>query len=255
MAIFSPVWQAATTGGEGNAGHVNQFRGGSHSAAFIYQGALQISQTTGSGTYSSTQGQWLSQTFVTAPAQTAVGQVSLQISAVGGSPTLALIPPLTLGIYADDGFGNPIGSPLAATTMSGNYIYSSSFWVQIPLAATGLTPNTTYHLVTTAVGTAGHYYVWQNSTQTLGAATSADGITWTNATFGLMFRVYDQSIGGIGPIQFVVEDSGARWTQFIYNANGTINQLVQMCQAQTTSGALQQTRTLSYSNGMITGVI
>jgi hypothetical protein len=248
--VVTPTWQAATSGSRGTAGAVNQFLG-THQAQFLYQASLVSSQQTGTAAYSDSLTQWLSQTITTGVSQTAIGYVQLQLSAVGGSPTLPLIPPLTVALYADSA-NLPTGSAIASTIVSDSYVYSSPFWVTIPLAATGLAPSTKYHLVTSLVGTTGHYYAWQRSNQTSGAATSATGTSWTAQTYGLMYRIYDQSSTGL--LQLIYEDNGARWTQLTYNANNTISQVTEYTAGQTTTGYLQSQRTLTYSNGLVVGV-
>lgn len=248
--VSTPTWLAATAGQRQIAGQVNQFLG-SHQAQFLYQGALQVSQVTGSGVYSDTLSQWLAQSVTTAVGQTSVGFVQLQVSAIGGSPTLNLIPPLTVSLYASSS-GVPTGAPLASTTVSGAYIYSAPFWVTIPLPVSGLTPSTTYQLVTALVGTSGHYYAWQHSNQVSGAATSATGTSWAVAPYGLMYQVYDQS--QVGQLQLIYEDAGARWTQLTYASNGTIAQVAEYTAGQTASGGVQSLRTLTYTNGLLTGV-
>ena len=124
--------------------------------------------------------------------------------------------------------------------------------ITIPLPITGLTPLANYHIVTQIVGTSSHYYTWQRSNQTSGAATSANGTSWTNQTYGLMYQVYDTSSNG--QLLSIFEDNGARWTDFTYNVNGSINQISQYTVAQTSASYLQTVGTLSYTNGLLTGV-
>lgn len=248
--VVTPTWQTATSGQKANAGHVNQFLG-THQASYLYQGALQAFQTTGTAVYSDSLTQWLSQTITTGIAQTTIGYVQLQLSAVGGSPTLPLISPLTVSLYADLS-GLPTGAAIVSATLNDSYVYSSGFWVTAPLTVTGLTPSTKYHVVTNLVGTTGHYYVWQRSNQTSGAATSATGSGWSAQTYGLMYQVYDQSTSG--QLQLIYEDNGSRWTQFTYNTNGTIAQVTEYTAGQTVTGYLQSQRNLTYSNGLVTGV-
>ena len=71
----TPAWSAATAGSPGNAGQVNQFLT-THAVQYMYQGALQASSTsvTGSGTTSQT---WLAQKFTAGASQTQIGQVWL----------------------------------------------------------------------------------------------------------------------------------------------------------------------------------
>lgn len=237
-----PAWLAATAGQPGNAGPVGQFLG-RHNAQLIYQGAQQDGQTTGSAVYASTSGTWLAQAFT--PTGPAVGSLLLQISAVGGSPSR----PLTVAIYADAD-GLPTGDPLTSVQVGGEYVYGAPFWVTIPLAAVGLTPGTAYQIVTDPAGTSNNYYAWQQSAQPAGASTSPDGVTWTPAAYGLMYQVYDQSAAG--PLTGIVEDDGARWTQFTYNAAGQISGIAEFTAGQ--AGYLYSSRTLTYSGGLLIGV-
>jgi hypothetical protein len=242
-----PTMQAAVPGQPGNAGLITQFLA-THNAAFIYSGqALISSQSTGAGVYQSTQSQWLAQTITTGVSQTAIGSVALQMSAVGGSPTSALITPLTIGLYADAS-GQPTGSALATATVSCQYVYSAPFWVTIPLLAT-VTASTAYHLVASPAGTASHYYAWQQSNQPSGAATAPDGTTWTNQTYGLMYQVYDAT--ATGQLTAIGEDG--LLTQFTYTAVGLIATVTQYATAQN-GGSIVSSGALSYSNGLFTGV-
>lgn len=253
MAV-TPTWQAATTGQPARAGHINQFLG-THQATILYSGgANQVdAQTTGSGVYSSSQSTWLDQRFTMGVGQTTIGYVLLQLATVGGSPTLPLINPITVSVYASSS-GLPTGPALASTTVSNNYVYSAPFWVTIPLPVTGLTPSTPYHLVTQAVGTSSHYYTWQHSNQVTGASTSPDGVTWTAQAFGLMFQVFDLS-GTTGPPQFIYEDGANRWTQLTYTSKNQIAGISEYTAAEGPAGGyFQSSRSLSYSNGLVTGV-
>lgn len=242
-----PTWLAATVGYGAQAGSVNQILG-AHSSAWLYTGTQRAAQTTGSGTYQSSQSQWLSQSFTTASAQAQVGTVELQISTVGGSPTSATIPPLTIALYADSG-GTPTGSALASTSVAEQSVYSSSYWLQVPLPA-AVTPLTAYQLVVSQAGSAGHYYAWQQSNQTSGASTSPDGVTWTTQAYGLMFQVFDQGTSGLP--QYFVDDGGARVTQLSYTA-GLVSSLTESVVAQDGSVATF-TRNLTYTGSNLTGV-
>lgn len=252
MASFTPTWQAASASFGANAGHVNQFLA-SHSSTFVYNGnTLRSQQATGTAVYSDTYTQMLSTSFVTTSTQTTIGSVNAQLSTVGGSPTLPLINPITFSIYADQG-GLPIGSALVSNTVSNNYVYSSPFWVTIPLPVGGLASLTTYHIVATMVGNASHYYVWQRSNQGGGAATSVNGgSTWVAQTYGLMYQIFDQTNTGL--IQYIYEDGGARTIQLGYNSLNMPTQITEFTQAQATSGYLQGTQNINYTNGYVTGV-
>jgi hypothetical protein len=249
--MATPAWLAATAGQRPQPGQINQLLA-SHSVTWIYSGnVLQAGQTTGTGLYVSTAAQYLTQEFTTGAAQTAIGNVHLQISAVGGSPVTAAITPLQVALYASSA-GLPTGPALAATTLAEQYVYSGSVLLSVPLGATGLTPSTPYQIVVAAAGTGTSYYAWQRSNQTSGAATSPDGVTWTAQPYGLMFEVLDLS-GTTGPPLYAIEDSGARVAHLTYNTAGQLAGITESTAAQG-GGSLYSTRTLSYSNGLLIGV-
>jgi hypothetical protein len=243
-----PAWLGASAGHGAQAGQVNQFLGG-HNSVWLYAGTQRAAQTTGTGIYQSTQSQWLAQQFTTAPGQTQIGAVWLQISAVGGSPASATIPPLTVSLYISSG-GLPLGPALALTSTAEQVVYSAGFWLRVPLPAT-VTPLTVYQLVVSSAGATGHYYVWQQSNQVSGASASPDGITWSAQPFGLMFQVLDQTGGG--PPQTLYDDNGARVTQFSYNAQNLVASITESVLAQDGSVATF-TRGFTYTNGTLTGV-
>lgn len=243
---ITPAWIAATPGTPGMAGQVNQFLTG-HNATFLYGGAVQSSQLTGSGTYVTTAGNWYAQQFTATTDN--IGSVWLQINAVGGSPVNDLIDPFTVSVYADDGTGTPTGDPLASATVSSIYIYSAPTWVPFPLTLTGLTPGTVYLIVTQPAGNGTHYYAWQQSGS--GAYTCTDGVLWEPAGYGLAYQVLDQS--ATGPLSMIVEDAGARWTQLTYDGSGRIATVTEYTTAQGGSSLLSS-RTLAYSGGLLIGV-
>lgn len=232
-------------------GQVNQLLG-SHAATFVYAGnTIQAGETIGSGLYIATTGQYLAQEFVTGTAQSVIGTVHLQVSTVGGSPITATITPLQVALYASSA-GAPVGTPIATSTVSEQYVYSGGFLLTVPLGVTGLAPSTPYQIVVAPAGAGGAYYVWQRSNQTSGAATSPDGVTWTSQSYGLMFEVFDLS-GSAGPPLYVLEDSGARVTALAYNAAGQLTGITETTVAQG-GGSLFSARTLTYSNNLLTGV-
>jgi hypothetical protein len=246
-----PVWTGAQVKYDAEAGQINQFLA-SHNAVYQYSGqTIASQQATGSGMYIDTLNQWLSQTIVTGTSQTEIGAVGLQLSTLGGSPTLTLIPALTVSLYADS-FGVPTGSALASATVSSPYVYSSPFWVSIPLSISGLTASTVYHLVTSITGTTGHYYVWQKSNQTSGSSTSPDGVSWTPQNFGLMYQVYTQD-GATGNLTTISEDGGAFVTSLTYNAQNLVSTVTQYVILQDGTTAITS-GTLSYTNGLLIGV-
>jgi hypothetical protein len=247
-----PTYQAATVGFAGSAGQANQFLA-PHNATFVYSGAvLTDSRTTGSAVYTNTDGQYISQQFVTTSTQTEISQVWLQVSAVNGSAVTNNIDPLVVSIYADFG-GFPTGSALATSSLTETVIYGSSFWVVFLIPLSGMTPSSTYHIITSPAGVSGtHYYVWQRNNQTSGALTSTDNADWNIETYGLMYQVYDQT--AFGTVQYIVEDNNSRWTQFGYSAQGLVTSITEYTIDQTGSGNLYSSRTLSHTDELITGI-
>lgn len=248
-----PTYKAAVVGQPGNAGMVNQFLA-AHNSTFVYNSAiLRANETTGISTYLSTESQYISQSFMTGSTQTAIGEVWLQVSTVNGSAITDNIDPLTLSLYADSG-GEPTGAALAMATLTETVIYDSPFWVIFPLTATGLTVSTTYHLVTSPAGTATSYYVWQENDQPSGASTSPDAIVWTDQAFGMMYQVYDQTAAEGATLRDIVMDSGARVIQYTYNSEGLVQTVTEHTINQVGTGSLNNTRTYTYTNGLLTGI-
>lgn len=244
-------WFAATVGQRPQPGQIGQLLG-SHSSTWIYAGSsLQATQATGSGLYVSTASTYLAQEFITGATQTTIGSVSLQISAVGGSPITATIPALQVSLYASNS-GLPTGAAMATATVAEQTVYSGPFWLPVLLIAAGLTPSTPYVLTVTAAGTSSAYYAWQQSNQTSGAATSPDGVNWSAQAYGLMFEVFDAA-GTTGPPLYLIDDGGARITALTYNASGQLASITETTVAQG-GGTLFSQRTLTYSNGLLIGV-
>jgi hypothetical protein len=248
--MATPPYLAASAGRQGNAGLVAQFLG-THGTQWLYAGAVvQSQQATGTGAYLSLASGYVSQLITTGPSQTAIGSIALQVSAVGGSPLTATISPLTVGLYAAAG-GLPTGPLLASAQVTEPYVYAEPFWCQIPLAATGLAPSSTYCLVASGPSTGAAYYAWQHSTQSSGTATSPDGTTWTAQPYGLMWQTYDSTASG--QIRSIVADNGARVTTFTWSGTA-LTGISEYTIAQDGS-TLTSTRTLTYAaNGLITGV-
>lgn len=244
-------WLAATVGQRPLPGQINEFLG-SHSSTWIYAGnTLQSSEAIGSGLYVSTAGTYLTQEFITGSSQTTVGEVALQVSAVGGSAVTATIPPLVVSLYASAS-GLPTGPALASTTVVEQTVYSAPFWLPVPLIAANLSPSTAYVLTVAAAGTSSAYYVWQRSDQTSGAATSPDGVTWSAQAYGFMYEIFDAA-GTNGPPLYIMDDGGARVTALTYNTAGQLATITETTTAQGGGTFLSQ-RTLTYSNGLLVGV-
>lgn len=254
----TPNWTPATAGQPGVAGSTNQFLLG-HSASFIGTGGtLASQQATAAPAYTSTTGQYIAQNIVTASNQNSIDYVKLQLATVGGSPTLSLIPPLTLSLFADGG-GVPTGSALVSTSVTSMYVYSAPTWVTIPLPISGIGSSTLFHLVISPVGTATNYYVWHQSNQTSGAFLSTNGVNWTSQTYGLTYQIFYNSAttNASFPVQFIYEDGGARLIQIQYDPNTMLpTSIIESTTAAITGGtAIYSSRTLSYnSGGRIIGV-
>ena len=251
MGTTTPDWLGAAAGSPGMAGQVNQFLG-DHNSLITYGEALASSQTTGTGVYTGTDVNFISQLVTTGISQTSISSVSLQVSTVGGSAIINNIPNLSVSVY-NSVSGVPTGSPITTVTLTETYIYSSPFWVSVPLSLGGLTPSTDYHVATSMVGTSSNLYVWQRSTQTSGAFTSTNGTTWIPAAYGMMYQLFEPG-GNSTSVRLINEDDGARTTQFSYDSNDQLISLVQFTQTQGGSGSFLTTPTFTYTNGLITGV-
>lgn len=247
----NPVWLAASAGSAGLAGHVNQFLT-SHDALIIYSGNF-IDGTVGTGAGAiSTAGTWLAQSFHMGVDQTTVGSVVVPIRTATTNP--ALLAPTTLSIYADES-GAPGGLPLVTLTFPVEFV-SGTPLTQLftyPLPVSGLTPDTTYWLVTPAAGDTTNHYNWYQSSDTSGASTSTDGVTWTPQAYGLQVELYDQT--RVLPIYCTWEDDGQRWTATEPGSDGAESSRYSTFTAgQSASGYLFSMVFASYSAGLPTGV-
>jgi hypothetical protein len=246
--VATASWLAASPAYVGLPGQVNQLLA-SHTSQWVYGGSLVSQEATGDAVYQSTETVYLAQLILTGASQTAIGRLGLQISTVGGSPTTATIPPLTVGLYASQ-FGLPSGAPLGAVQLAEPAVYTSGFWVSVPLAASGLTASTPYWVVVALAGSAGAYYVWQQSNVGAGGASAPDGVTWAAGPYGFMYQVYDATGGG--NLLSMVDDGGARTVTFTYSG-ATLTGITEYTQTQA-GGTLVSSRTLTYSNGILIGV-
>jgi hypothetical protein len=241
-----PTWLAAAAGLQAQAGQINQFLG-AHPAQMLYQGTQRDGQSTAGTGSITTTGQYLAQKFTTAAGQTAVGYASAFITPTTIHPTVTM----QMSIYASSG-GAPAGSPLISVTASVEYVSFAPSFVVFPLPLTGLTPSTTYFLVTAPAGPdATHCYQWNKSNQASGAYTSSNGTSWTAQAYGFQFKVFDQSV--VGPLTAIWEDSGARWSWMQFTAAGLLQELSEYTAAQG-GGYLQSNRVFTYSGNQLTGV-
>jgi len=234
-----PVWQAPVAGLPALAGHINQLLG-THPASYLYAGTQQASSSGGSGGLPS-NGLWLAQKFTTGSAQTAVGYATFS-STVTGSPA-----PWSISLQADSG-GQPSGTALAAVT----YPYQLAASTVTALLPAAVSPSTQYWLVTQPAGDSGDYFAWAKSSASSGCLTAPDGVTWSAQTFGLRYGVYDQST--VPPLVGIVEDSGARFTLLTWGASAGPATVQEYTVGQTVAGGAESARSLTYSNGLLTGV-
>lgn len=246
----APVWFAAAVGQPAAAGQVNQFLT-YHNSTMSYGSAITSSETIGDAIYQETYDQQLAQMFTTTATQTSVTLVEIQLSTIGGSPLTSNIAPITVSLV-EDSFGSPTGTTLSSAVLNSAYVYSSPFWVTVAVSASGLTPSTTYWIVLSMAGDVNGYYVWQQSNQGSGGLFSTDGFTWNSGGFGLMYRVSTQATEGSGQPTIIVEDDGNRVTNFTYDVNGNLTNML-VTTVDSTGGSVAYEATISYSNGLITG--
>lgn len=245
---LTPAWQAATAGSSALAGHIDQFLG-THAITYVYTGALQSSQAVAAVNYTHSNGTWIAQSFATASGQTTAGYVVVT-AAYAGSPS-----PWTLSIQASSG-GAPSGTALVSAAVPKEFLPVSpaaGAAQAVMLPVTGLTASTTYWIVAQAVGTVTDFYAWRQSTQVSGASTSSNGTTWAAQSYGMLYKVFDQS--AVTPLAGTWEDSGARWTTLAYNGSGQLTGIEEYTAGQSASGYAVSSRALSYSaSGILTGV-
>lgn len=238
----SPTWQAPVSGQPGLAGAVNQLLT-THPATFVYAGVLAASETTGAPGTVASNGTWIGQSFTAGASQTTTGYVVLTVSFTG-SPD-----PWEFSLQAGSS-GVPSGTALASAWLPPAFTPASPGPVTVLLPASGLTSGAQYWIVAAAQGDANDCFTLSKSNQTSGAATSTDGTTWTAASYGLLYEVYDGSTNG--NLTGIWEDSGARTTVFAYTG-GLVTQVQEFTAGQTATGYAASSRTLSYSGGLLTG--
>lgn len=239
--MTTPAWLGATSGSAPQAAQVNQFIG-THAVTFVYTGTSFSSQTTaGSGTVQS-NGLWIAQSFTTGASTTAVGRIAPTF-AVTGVPA-----PMTVQIQTNNA-GAPSGTAVVTTVIPPGWGNASATAQSIPLPATGLSPSTTYWLVTQPAGDVSDYFAFSKSNQVTGVSTSTNGSTWTAQAYGIEYTAYDQSV--ILPLRHTWEDSDARITEFFYNANGTVADLEEYTVAQGSGQFVYSYRTFNYSSNSL----
>jgi hypothetical protein len=218
------------------AAQVNQFLG-THQANFIYVGVSQGSSTTLAGTGTNSNGLYIAQQFTPGSTQT-IQRWLLNLS-VTGSPT-----PLTFTIQTNNS-GAPSGTVLSTTLIPADYLTGTAANVSVPTAPVTFTGATTYWFVLNAVGDASDYFTVGRTTATSGASTSTNGTSWSAQTYGLYYNRFDAT--ATGNLTHTYEDSGARWTTFLWNANNTPSGLDEYTLAQGSNAYLYSGRSFTYS--------
>jgi hypothetical protein len=241
--VPSPVWQAATPGQPGMAGHVNQLLV-THPAVYVWAGALQAAQQTAGPGGAASNGTYLAQAFTTGSGQVTTGAVVVTAGFTGS--------PAPWGFSLQAGSGSfPSGTPLASAWLPPEFASASPGPVTLLLPASGLAASTQYWIVAAPQGTSSAYFTWAKSNQSSGAATSADGVTWAAQGYGLMFQVRDGAPAGL--LTGITEDGGARSTVFLY-AGGMVGAVLEFTAGQTAAGYAASARAASYSGPLLTGV-
>jgi hypothetical protein len=244
----TPTWQAATSGQPPLAAHINQLLG-THTVTVLYTGVERAAQNTAGSGFTASNSLYVAQSFTTAAGQTAIGYLGLTLDSTASAGADLL--PWTVSIYANSGSA-PTGAPLVTATVTVEYVVNSPTVVIIPTPVTGLSPSTTYWIVTTPAGDAVNYYEWYRSNQTTGASTSTNGTTWSAQPYGLLYQVWDQTpaLPQVG----TWEDDGARWTTQIVNGSEQITTIAEYTAGQSPGGYMQSIRDINYSGNLLTGV-
>lgn len=240
----APSWLAATAGFAPLAGQVNQFLA-THAITYVWTGAQQAAQSTAGSGGTNSNSLWIAQSFATAGGQTTTGYVVVT-AAVTGSPA-----PWTFSIQANSS-GAPSGTALTSAAVPKEFLSGSPAAQAVMLPVTGLTASTTYWIVAQAVGDVSDFFTWSKSNQVSGASTSANGTTWAAQSYGLLHKVFDAAT--VTPLAGVWEDSGARWTALASNGSGQLTGIEEYTAGQAANGYAASARTLTYANGLLTGV-
>ncbi|MBA3875564.1 MAG: hypothetical protein C0498_01285 [Anaerolinea sp.] len=234
----TPTWAPAVAGGQAAADQLNQLLG-THPTQLVYEGsAVATGNTVAQASQYGSNGQYLAQPFVLATG-TAVDRVRLWVADAGAGADV------TVSLRANNA-GNPSAASLASIVLPTEFVSGTARWVDLPLRASGLTNGATYWIVTTAAGDATNRALFGAS----GAAapvlkTSTNGTTWGATATQLLHRVF---AGATGLLVAASEDSGARWTELTYDGTGTLTDVREYV------GVFRNTRTLTYSSGILTGV-
>lgn len=251
--MTTPTWSAAVTGQPTAAGGVDQFLG-THAITWLYTGARFLDSSAGSaGSGLTTLSEYIDLPFTmpSSPAQTVLARVELYYSFTGTPPDV------TFTVQTDNGSGQPSGTVLQTIVVPADFWLAQLGvgWLSIPIALTGLTAGTKYHLVSQPAGTAGNIVTFSNtSTIPTGFAavnTSTNGTSWTAGSTTLRIGLIN---GNTGSAVHSWEDSGARWTTL---TPGPVPPLPAHLLEYTAGSATQirSTRTFSYSNGLLIGMI
>lgn len=251
--MTTPVWQAPTAGQQVRADHVNQFLG-FHKSTNLYTAVQTAAVITNGTAHSNSNSLYMAQSFTTGASQTAIGYLNLPYGSYVSSGSV--LGTTSIGIWTNVA-GAP-GVPLVTTTITTEYAQGitqgvDTTYAPYPVPVTGLTPSTTYWIVTTPAGDPTNHYTWRQSASASGASTSTNGTTWTPQAFGFQYQVFDQTPSGNRVHTW--EDSGARWTWTRYNNNGTVARTGEYTVGQNATGYLQSMRQFNYTASQLTGVV
>ena len=241
--MTTPAWNGATSGQQPLAGQINQFLG-AHAATFAYTGAEKDNQSTaGTGAVDS-NGLWVAQSFTPGSSYTS-GRVVLTL-AVTGTPA-----PWSLSIQSTSAgapSGTVVGGPVS---LPPGFVPGSATAVSIPLRG-ALSSGVEYWIVAGAAGDVSDFFAWSKSNQASGASTSTNGTSWSAQAYGLLFQVWDDTT--VAPLVHTLEDSGARWTTFAFNTQGTPSALSEYTVAQAANDYVQSVRSFTYTDGLLTSI-
>lgn len=242
--MATPSWIGATSSQPPLANQVNQLLG-THAVTFVYTGTSFSSQATAGTGSVNTNGLWIAQSFTTGASTTALGRITLTMT------TTAVPAPLTIQIQTNNA-GAPSGTALVTTVIPPPWANSTQTAQSIPIPVTGLSPSTTYWIVTQPAGDASDYFTFYKSNQSTGVSTSTNGTSWTAQSYGILYACYNQS--AVLPLQHTWEDAGARLTKLFTNSNATPGAIEEYTVAQGSGQFVYSYRVYAYSGTTMTGI-
>jgi hypothetical protein len=246
--MATPNWHAVAPAGALSVGDITQFLG-THGCALLYQGTVQVSYGSATGTALATNTgaapQWISQPFVTAAAQTTISRIELDTYKVGaGADT-------TIEIRTDNA-GVPSNVTLFSIVLPADFQVNGTI-LSIPVNLTGLTAATKYHIVIDGTASTANYFTpAQGVTSVNAALISASGTGgWASGGCTLYFAVF---AGVNGVLRNTYEDAGARWTTIDYTNSVAAGNTTPVHIGEYTVGSLRSWRTCTFTNGQLVSV-